>query len=106
MADPISRLQNAISFNYYANTGVYDNRAEEISYGENAKPVAFKPYEGMNFRDSKEETSITMDKQDEPKKTKPDSKKKVDLIEEAGDALERGDITYEDYDRIFKENNA
>lgn len=106
LAGPISRLQNAISFNYYANTGVYDNRAEEISYGENAKPVAFKPYEGMNFRDSKEETSITTDKQDEPKKTKPDNKKKVDLIEEAGDALERGDITYEDYDRIFKENNA
>ena len=27
---PISRLQNAVSFNYYANTGVYDNRADRI----------------------------------------------------------------------------
>lgn len=25
---PISRLQNALSFNYYANTGVYDNRSD------------------------------------------------------------------------------
>ena len=25
---PISRLQNAVTFNYYANTGVYDNRAD------------------------------------------------------------------------------
>lgn len=79
LAGPISRLQNAISFNYYANTGVYDNRAEEISYGENAKPVAFKPYEGMNFRDSKNESSITTDKKDEPKKTKPDAKTQKEL---------------------------
>ena len=79
LAGPISRLQNAISFNYYANTGVYDNRAEEISYGENAKPVAFKPYEGMNFRDSKNESSITTDKKDEPKKTKPDAKMQKEL---------------------------
>ena len=25
---PISRLQNAITFNHYANAGVYDNRAD------------------------------------------------------------------------------
>ena len=28
---PINRLQNAVSFNYYANTGVYDNRADRVS---------------------------------------------------------------------------
>lgn len=28
---PISKLQNAVSFNYYANTGVYDDRADRIS---------------------------------------------------------------------------
>ena len=27
---PINRLQNAVTFNYYANTGVYDNRADRI----------------------------------------------------------------------------
>lgn len=31
---PISKLQNAVTFNYYANAGVYDNRADR------AKPVA------------------------------------------------------------------
>lgn len=29
---PISRLQNAVSFNYYANAGVYDNRADRAHY--------------------------------------------------------------------------
>lgn len=28
---PINRLQNAVSFNYYANTGVYDNRSDRIN---------------------------------------------------------------------------
>ena len=27
---PINRLQNAVTFNYYANTGVYDNRSDRI----------------------------------------------------------------------------
>ena len=34
LAGPVSRLQNAISFNYYANTGVYDDRAEQVLYNE------------------------------------------------------------------------
>lgn len=29
---PISRLQNAVSFNYYANAGVYDDRADRAKY--------------------------------------------------------------------------
>lgn len=29
---PISRLQNALSFNYYANTRVYDNRSDKVEY--------------------------------------------------------------------------
>ena len=29
---PISRLQNALSFNYYANQGVYDNRSDKGKY--------------------------------------------------------------------------
>ena len=32
MTGPIARLQNAVSFNYYANTIAYDDRAEEIFY--------------------------------------------------------------------------
>ena len=28
LGGPVSRLQNAVSFNYYANTGVYDDRAD------------------------------------------------------------------------------
>ena len=34
---PISRLQNAISFNYYANTESYDNRADVATYEKNEK---------------------------------------------------------------------
>ena len=36
---PISRLQNAVSFDYYANTGVYDNRADRIHIGDDGKIV-------------------------------------------------------------------
>ena len=32
---PISRLQNAVSFDYYANTGVYDDRADIVQYKGN-----------------------------------------------------------------------
>jgi hypothetical protein len=42
LGGPIQRLQNAISFNYYANTSVYDNRAEEIEYDYLGKTKAFK----------------------------------------------------------------
>lgn len=46
LSGPISRLQNAVSFNYYANTGVYDNRAEMVQYDSdgNGREVKFKPY--------------------------------------------------------------
>jgi hypothetical protein len=46
LAGPISRLQNAVSFNYYANTSVYDNRAEMVEYDSNGngREVKFKPY--------------------------------------------------------------
>lgn len=32
LTGPIGRLQNAVSFNYYANTSVYDDRSEMIEY--------------------------------------------------------------------------
>ena len=35
LAGPIARLQNAVSFNYYANTSVYDNRADRVEYDPN-----------------------------------------------------------------------
>jgi outer membrane protein OmpA-like peptidoglycan-associated protein len=46
LAGPIARLQNAVSFNYYANTGVYDDRAEAVEYNSNGsgKEVAYKPF--------------------------------------------------------------
>ena len=31
---PVRRLQNAMSFNYYANTSFYDNRADRVAYQE------------------------------------------------------------------------
>lgn len=31
---PVRRLQNAMSFNYYANASFYDNRADRVSYGD------------------------------------------------------------------------
>ncbi len=37
MQGPINKLQNAISFNYYANTGVYDKRADKIKVDSDGK---------------------------------------------------------------------
>lgn len=42
LAGPISRLQNALSFNYYKNTSVYDNRAEMVLYDENGEINKFR----------------------------------------------------------------
>ena len=39
---PIRRLQNAMTFNYYANTGLYDNRADDIQYHEDGSVDAAK----------------------------------------------------------------
>ena len=46
LAGPIARLQNAVSFNYYANTGVYDNRAEKVLYDNDGsgREKKFKGY--------------------------------------------------------------
>jgi hypothetical protein len=39
ISGPIKRLQNAVSFNYYANTSIYDNRSDiAVSYKDDAKP--------------------------------------------------------------------
>jgi len=44
LAGHITRLQNALSFNYYANTEVYDNRSELAQYDENGNIEKFSPY--------------------------------------------------------------
>ena len=36
---PVSRLQNALSFNYYANQGVYDNRSDKGKYDDKKNSV-------------------------------------------------------------------
>lgn len=44
LTGPIARLQNALSFNYYANTEVYDDRAEQINYDSNGDMTKFKTF--------------------------------------------------------------
>lgn len=49
---PISRLQNALSFNYYANTESYDNRADSAIY--NNRDIEYKyVFDPMNTEESK-----------------------------------------------------
>ena len=45
LGGPIGRLQDALSFNFYANTSVYDNRAEQIEYvgNENGDVKSYTP---------------------------------------------------------------
>lgn len=42
LSGPINRLQNAVSFNYYANTTVYDDRSELVEYDDNGQIISFK----------------------------------------------------------------
>lgn len=44
LAGHISRLQNALSFNYYANTEVYDDRAELAKYDDAGNIIDFAPF--------------------------------------------------------------
>lgn len=44
LSGPIARLQNAISFNYYANSEVYDDRAEQVNYDANGGINKFKTF--------------------------------------------------------------
>ena len=48
LSGPIARLQNALSFNFYSNSSVYDNRAEQVEYKEGTmgKVKSYKPYLG------------------------------------------------------------
>ena len=41
---PISRLQNAISFNYYANQSIYDDRADMGMYKDGKAIIKGKPW--------------------------------------------------------------
>jgi hypothetical protein len=51
LGGPIARLQNAVSFNYYANASVYDNRAEKVEYDSegSGKEINFKGYNYPNM---------------------------------------------------------
>ena len=55
LAGPIARLQNAVSFNYYANTSVYDNRAEMVEYDpeKSGKEIKFKGFRYPNTPNEK-----------------------------------------------------
>ena len=44
MTGPIARLQNALSFNMYANTEVYDNRAEQVDFDSNGEIDKYKAF--------------------------------------------------------------
>jgi len=44
LTGPVERLQNALSFNYYANTEVYDDRAEQINYNNQGEIDKFKTF--------------------------------------------------------------
>ena len=48
LSGPIARLQNAVSFNYYANTSVYDNRADVVEYDKDGSGKEIK-YKGFVY---------------------------------------------------------
>lgn len=67
LSGPIARLQNAVSFNYYANTGVYDNRAEMVEFENNGsgRETAFKPFIYSTYEGTEEGEQIKQDEKQE-----------------------------------------
>lgn len=54
---PVSRLNNAVSFNYYANTGVYDKRADTAKYEQTFNEDGFVGSETKHTRIYKTQTN-------------------------------------------------
>lgn len=77
---PVRRLQNAATFNYYANARLYDNRADRISYGntnwatmggaghDKIDKKASHYYEGSIYKDSDAKRSEMITKAEEEAK--------------------------------------
>lgn len=54
LTGPIARLQNAITFNFFANTGVYDDRNDRITKkGEDGKDTYYELYNPKIYDDDK-----------------------------------------------------
>lgn len=70
---PINRLQNAITFDYYANTGVYDDRADRVKYvGSNGEQEYTHIFVAKNTTAQSDETSNNGDvKENAQKQNKP-----------------------------------
>ena len=58
----------------------------------------------MNYIESKQDTSVTTNKKDEPKKTTPAKKTSKELMAEADVALDSGKISLDEYN--IRINNA
>lgn len=59
MSGPIRRLQNAMTFNYYANTSLYDNRTDRIEYNVDDKTNQNVSVTSSHVYDASSEAAIT-----------------------------------------------
>jgi hypothetical protein len=64
LAGPIARLQNAVSFNYYANTSVYDDRAEMVEYDDDGSGKV-KKFKGWIYQPKKKKRKGYVDKDED-----------------------------------------
>ena len=92
---PISRLQNAISFNYYANTEAYDNRADVATYekkeGGEGYTVEYKrlwtPINDKNYIPKNDKAMWASDDEKEKSKNVQDGSFKQPTDEQIADKL-------------------
>ena len=92
---PISRLQNAISFNYYANTEAYDNRADVATYekkeGGEGYTVEYKrlwtPINDKNYIPKNDKAILASDDKKEKTQNAQDGSFKQPTDEQIADKL-------------------
>jgi hypothetical protein len=75
---PINKLQNALSFNYYANTHVYDPRADYIAKDEHSQYFKDKVKEGAT--EDFDSYSIANDGASYPKETREEPQSTIDVV--------------------------
>lgn len=80
LVSPINRLQNALSFNYYANTEMYDVRSDTVSKSEG------KIIDGLKLGELKEEAGVDTKKLSESLKTEG-------IINQTADSNKNGNQT-------------
>lgn len=92
LAGPISRLQNAVSFNFFANTGVYDPRADKAKEG--GIEFGYSPNKIKDETDEASKPSVSSNNPQRSKNQTAEATKEAGKSETTNDDVKDSDQLY------------